>query len=229
VAEAFEWALFEFMRPTFTAHLAEALPLFVRSGFGPFEQTWARGTFGDKDLLVPKKLGLRLPRSVYRWMQDDDGDLTAIEQLVLGKGMVTLPAQDLVYYRVGAEGDNWEGTSMLRPAYKHWYIKDQVERFDALAQQREAMGIPVVYPPANRRSDDVSTTSSRPRQAPDGRARLLRHARPGGRGRRRAPAAGASRSKGSAARAGRAAPARAPVVTRRTRSTTTPARSTPRS
>jgi hypothetical protein len=52
------------------------------------------------------------------------------------------------YYRVGAEGDNWEGVSLLRPVYKNWYLKDKIERLDAIAQEREAVGLPVIYPPS---------------------------------------------------------------------------------
>lgn len=60
---------------------------------------------------------------------------------------VWMPMASLLYYRIGAEGDNWEGMSMLRPAYKHWLFKDSIERMDAIAQEKEALGLPVCYPP----------------------------------------------------------------------------------
>jgi hypothetical protein len=61
----------------------------------------------------------------------------------------------MVYYRLGAEGDNWEGVSLLRPAYKHWYLKDKIERIDAIAQEREAMGVPICYPPLGATDDQL--------------------------------------------------------------------------
>lgn len=112
-----------------------------------------------RDLLTPIKFGLRLPRTIHRWMLDDNGELIALEQFRRRTGeMVTLPREDLLYYRVGVEGDNYEGESMLRPAYKPWYIKDRVERLDAMGQEREAIGLPTVYPPIGVNSDDARLT-----------------------------------------------------------------------
>lgn len=149
VAEAVRWALFEYMRPGFKAHLGEALPCFLRWGHAPFEQIWGVTEYKGRTILAPRKLGLRLPRTIQQYVQDEDGELTKLVQLLPFGGMVDLPARNLVYYRVGAEGDNWEGVSLLRPIYKNWYLKDKVERLDAIAQEREAVGLPVVYPPSS--------------------------------------------------------------------------------
>jgi hypothetical protein len=147
VAEQTRWALFEHMTPDLLGHLAEALPVLVRSGFAPFEEAWEHVYHDGRDLIVPKKLHLRLPRSIQRFEEDDEGELVElIQQLPLG-GNVPLPMRDLVYYRIGAEGDNWEGSSMLRPAYKPWFLKDKLERIDVMKNERLAMGVPVCYPP----------------------------------------------------------------------------------
>lgn len=170
IAEACQWALLEHMTPSLKGHLAEFLPVVFRSGFAPGEKVWGYAEYEGQRLLCPTTVGLMLPRSVWRWNQKD-GRLESVTQTVFasngsatyrdgftaygggaaggdGPSEVTVPARDLVYYRVGAEGDNWEGVSLLRPAYKHWYLKDRIERIDAIAQEREATGIPVVYPPA---------------------------------------------------------------------------------
>lgn len=164
-AEFVRWWLFDFLRPGFKLHLAEAVPLFTRAGFAPFEVIWRAGTWNGRPILAPRKLDVRLPRTIQRWFEDELGDLTEIEQFVaadparvragLESGLVRIKAQDLVYYRVGAEGNNWEGVSLLRPAYRHWYILEKIERLDAIAQERESTGIPVVYPPANKADDPV--------------------------------------------------------------------------
>ena len=44
------------------------------------------------------------------------------------------------------EGDNYEGTSMLRTSYKNRYIKDQLYRLDAVKQERQSLGMPIIYP-----------------------------------------------------------------------------------
>ncbi len=159
IAEAAWWALSEQMKPGLVGHLSEFLPVVFRSGFTPGEIVWKTVEFEGRTWLVPDTIGLMLPRTIHRWKQSY-GKLTAIEQylttapgrddtgIVGDGGLVEVPAKDLLYYRVGAEGDNWEGVSLLRPAYKHWYLKDHIERIDAIAQEREAVGVPVVYPPA---------------------------------------------------------------------------------
>lgn len=104
-------------------------------------------------LTVPKTLQVRLPRSIWKWYQDDYGALTFIGQILPNRSMVTIPADELVYYRLGGEGDNWMGVSMLRGAYKPWSYKDRLERIDAIGQERKAVGVPIVYPPQNASKD----------------------------------------------------------------------------
>jgi hypothetical protein len=153
-AEFVKWALFEQMRPRFKGHLAQALPVAMRSGFAPFEQIWTSAEYEGKQVLIPKTLGLRLPRTILRFNQEDE-ELVSLEQLTTEVGTVTLPAADLVYYRFGAEGDNWEGISLLRAAYKPWLLKEKLEKIDAIKQERQATGIPVCYPPAGKTDDQV--------------------------------------------------------------------------
>ncbi len=165
VAEDLQWAVFEMMNPNLIEHLIEFLPVLFRSAFAPGEITWRTAERDGRKLLVPARIGLRLPRSVYRWEQRNDELLGIWQTLPAGNGQgnvpssegsggfgggpgdTFLPRRNLVYYRVGAEGDNWEGVSMLRPAYKHWVFKDAIERIDAIGQEKDAMGTPICYPP----------------------------------------------------------------------------------
>lgn len=182
-AEIVKWALWEVMNPNLIGHLSQMLPVLVRSGFAPYEVIWTKAVKDGKTYLCPRKLDLRLPRTIERWFQDVYGDLTGIVQNLpvpiddlvakgyspsiktvrtasdgskLGPGQVEIKARDLLYYRLGAEGDNWEGTSLLRPAYKHWYMKDTIEKIDAMAQEREAMGVPICYPPPGATPDQLT-------------------------------------------------------------------------
>jgi hypothetical protein len=179
IAAALRWAMFDAMKPGFLGHLAQMLPVLARSGMAPFELPWTHGEWTPQDgksrtLVFPRTLALRLPRTIWRFEQDEWGDLRGIWQQIPidpvtlvrgpsnrlnnaapGETEIFLPAQALVYYRLGAEGDNWEGQSLLRPAFKHWKMKDQVERIDVIAQEREAVGIPVAYPPRGATSDQL--------------------------------------------------------------------------
>lgn len=52
------------------------------------------------------------------------------------------------------EGDNYEGISALRSAYKHWYIKDKLYKFDAVKQERQSIGLPVIKLPESATAAD---------------------------------------------------------------------------
>jgi hypothetical protein len=92
---------------------------------------------------------LGLPLAAGRRRRADRDRADAAE-----KGNGRDPRRRLVYYRVGAEGDNWEGVSLLRPVYKPWYIKDQLERLDAVGrEEREALGLPSSTRPAGTETD----------------------------------------------------------------------------
>jgi hypothetical protein len=163
IAEDVEWALFDHMRPNLAGHLSQALPVLARSGFAPFEQVWEAAKRDGRELLVPQTLDLRLPRTIQRFIQKG-GELTALEQLlatgVLPDGtdagsLIELPMENLVYYRIGAEGDNWEGTSLLRAAYKPWFFKDNLERIAVIKAEREAVGVPIAYPPESKGDEQL--------------------------------------------------------------------------
>jgi phage gp29-like protein len=48
-----------------------------------------------------------------------------------------------VAYVHDREGGSWVGRSLLRPAYKHWLLKDRLLRVQAQTIDRNGMGIPV--------------------------------------------------------------------------------------
>lgn len=158
VAEFVEWALFEHMSPRLPSHINQALRM-LRAGFVAFEQVWESTEWNGRAVLVPATLDPKLPRSVQEF-RSEYGRMTGIRLYVTssdtpGETDPLLPAEDLVFYRLGAEGDNWEGESPLRPAYKHWKYKNALELIDVMAHERFAMGIPVGFPPAGDNDDDL--------------------------------------------------------------------------
>ena len=149
IAEDIWWMLTQWMTPNFFEHLYQVGPLLLRSGFCPCEQIWATVKRNGKTLLGPRKLDIRLPISIWRWWQDDFGELTHIGQILPSRADVIIPATELVYYRLGAEGDNWAGVSLLRNCYKNAVLKDRLERIDSIGQERKAVGVPIIYPPTS--------------------------------------------------------------------------------
>jgi hypothetical protein len=75
------------------------------------------------------------------------------QQLPDGR-MVDIPIEKLIIFVNEKEGDNWEGVSILRTAYKHWYMKDSIYKIDAIAHERQGLGIPYVKIPSNATTED---------------------------------------------------------------------------
>lgn len=122
-------------------HLREAL-LFLRYGHAFFEQVYRLDGAGQAHL---RKLGYRPPHTIAKINVARDGGLVSIEQNGFdgAVGSVTLPVARLVAYVLEQEGGDWTGTSLLRPAYKHWLLKDRLLRVQTQSVERNGMGIPL--------------------------------------------------------------------------------------
>lgn len=153
-------------------HLRQCL-LFLDYGFMPFETVYeAAPPPPDMDTRgLPavmhhlRKLGPRMPRTIREVVVDRDGGLLSIIQNPLW-GLnptqrdwfgVEIPVDRLVMYVNDKEGADWTGTSLLRSAYKHWLVKDQMIRTGAMSVERNNMGVPVVtYQNADQRADALA-------------------------------------------------------------------------
>lgn len=94
------------------------------------------------------KLAPRMPDTISKINISDDGGLESIEQVgVTRQGRplkpVKIPVERLLVYVHDPVMMDWQGTSLFRPAYKHWVLKDQLLRLEAQVLERNGMGVPV--------------------------------------------------------------------------------------
>jgi phage gp29-like protein len=113
--------------------------------------------FNGKPRIGLKKIASRKQRSILRWETSDHKD--GITQVIPTGQLIDIPRQKLVYIINEREGNNYEGISLLRFAYKPWKIKDTLELMNAIALERMAVGVPIVEKDAN------NTTSNEPELA----------------------------------------------------------------
>jgi len=153
-------------RFSWNEHLPLAL-LELAHGHSIFEQVYEPDAFGRAHL---KKLAWRPPRTIANFDVARDGGLVAVRQFGIGLsssdparasfiltslGDVRIPVNRLVIYVHQREGANWAGVSMLRPAYKMWLLKDRALRVQALASDRNGLGLPIYTsaPPPDFKDD----------------------------------------------------------------------------
>lgn len=122
-------------------------------GFYYFEKVYA---VDENGAFVLKKLAPRLPSAHYLWQTSKGPGVT--QQLPATKDPTKgttreIPAEKLVLFVNNKEGDNYEGTAILRSAYKHYFYKDLLYRLDGVKHERGA-GILTIELPEGSSDDD---------------------------------------------------------------------------
>ena len=126
-------------------------------GFSILEKVWE---YKDGKFKI-KKLDPRLPSSIIRWEYNKSaGRLIGPVQVDTDGEEYQLPIEKIMIFTNEREGDNWEGISILRPAYKPWYIKGKLEKINAIKHDRHGVGVYKAKLPSNvvRDSDEWNQT-----------------------------------------------------------------------
>lgn len=139
-------------------HLRQAL-LMLPYGHSYFEMTYRVDKDGNRAHL--HKLAPRPAKTIERIEVARDGGLVWIKQYPSGPGgsgdsQKPIPVSSLVAYIHDREGGNWLGTSVLRPAYKNWLLKDRLLRVQAQTIERNGMGIPLYKAQENASEADIT-------------------------------------------------------------------------
>lgn len=115
----------------------------------------------DGEWVRLRRCAPRLPLTFYRFWTEDDGEtMLALEQYGYRKNQfvnVVVPAEKICYFTHEKEGSNFYGRSILRAAYQHYYIKSQLYRIDAIALERNGLGVPTFTMPEGYSVEDKNT------------------------------------------------------------------------
>jgi hypothetical protein len=159
IAEIIEANLLRGMSITWDDTLRHAL-LSHPFGFSILEKVWELKD--GKAYLA--KLDPRLPQSMTdssQWGWDKKtGELLTIKQRAQNGQTYDLPIEKLLVFTCEKEGDNWEGVSVLRPCYKPWKIKDDLEKINVINHDRHGVGIPVATMPEGVKADSSAWAES---------------------------------------------------------------------
>lgn len=123
--------------------------LMLPFGFSPFEKVWEVGPVGEYRY---HRVAPRLPPSIDEFRITENGRLWEIvqraskgeqEQELIIPSHPEHPEGDVgLVFVWRREGDNFNGMSVLRSAYKHWFYKDQLYNIDAISHERYGVGTP---------------------------------------------------------------------------------------
>lgn len=144
VADFVSDCLFNQMSITWDDFLRQAL-LMLPFGFMVFEKVFKSVDIEGKEMVSWKKFAPRLPSTILKWEMEtgDDG----ITQMLPSGNNISIPIEKLLIFTQSKEGDNWLGISVLRNAYRSWFFKNHIEKINAIAFERQGLGIPYVKLP----------------------------------------------------------------------------------
>ena len=105
-------------------------------------------------MLALERLGFRYQTSIKEFVTEDGDFLRGVRQyksFTPKEEVVFIPQDSLVYYAPFGIGATWEGQSVLRGAYKHWFIKQKLYLIEAVSARR--FGVPILV---GRYADNTS-------------------------------------------------------------------------
>jgi len=153
---AFVKDCFNGMDNSFEEFLNEAL-LYPFYGYYYFEKVFQV----KNGKIVWKKFFSRVPSAHEKWQMTSDPKTPGVTQTLptneydgvqVQTSSPEIPMSKLILFIHRKEGDNYDGVSVLRSAYKHWYYKDTFYRLDGIARERGAGVLKIVMP--NGSTDD---------------------------------------------------------------------------
>jgi hypothetical protein len=93
-----------------------------------------------------RKLPIRSQDTMLQWLFDDEGGIQAMQQAAPPTfNMVDIPIERSLLFRIGLHKNSPEGRSLLRNAYRPWFLKKRIEEIEAIGIERDLAGIPTIY------------------------------------------------------------------------------------
>lgn len=158
--------LWNFGAQNYDDFLREALSMFD-FGFSWFEKVfdWMPDNTRWQGLVGWDRFAFRYQNTRYRWNTEPvvsrtggiQNRLVTVTQLAPPDyRLIDIPVEKLLIFSRAMEGDNFDGISLLRAVYKHWYIKDALYKIQGIGLERSSMGVP--YAKWLAQADDATIT-----------------------------------------------------------------------
>lgn len=142
------------MTHSWTEFISDILSMLIY-GWSYFEQVFEFRKRDNK--VVWKKIAHRKQSSMERWEIDDVGEVVGLWQRPAPDyKLIYLPMKKSLLFRTESAGNNPEGRSILRNAYRAWYFKKNIEEIEGIGIERDLAGLPILKPPENFKMDSDS-------------------------------------------------------------------------
>lgn len=103
-----------------------------------------------------RKMPIRSQDTLWQWEFGPNGEILAMLQNAPPDYKVRrIPLEKALLFRTETTKNNPEGRSILRNAYRPWYIKKHVENMEAIGVERDLAGLPVAWVPPDYLEPDA--------------------------------------------------------------------------
>jgi hypothetical protein len=116
-----------------------------------------RSRYND-GLIGWRKMPTRAQETTLKWLFDDKGGIVGMRQSAPPYyHLVDIPIEKGILFRTNTHKNNPQGRSILRNAYRPYYLKKRIEEVEAIGVERDLAGFPVMYvDPQIMRTDAAS-------------------------------------------------------------------------
>jgi hypothetical protein len=149
------WNLTEGMTTSWPQFLNELLKM-LDYGYYMFEKVFTDNHPLKPGMVCWQKMAPRHPVDVSSWLYDSNGGPDGV-RMYDERGReseIPIPIDKLLVFTHEKEGGDMTGKSKLRSAYKHWYMKQNLEKIDAIQKERHGIGVPIIKLPVGFSSPD---------------------------------------------------------------------------
>lgn len=142
------------MSMTWDDFVGEALSMIVygwswheivyKKRVGPWEKDGAKKSEFTDGKIGWRKLPIRAQETMFRWIFDEKGGIKGMVQMAPPTyAQTSLSIERSLLFRTRINKGNPEGISLIRTAYRSWYMKKRLEEFEAIGVERDLAGMPV--------------------------------------------------------------------------------------
>lgn len=109
-----------------------------------------------------RKWEIRAQETLLEWsFGEEDGSLLGMHQMAPPDYQARfIPIEKALLFRLSSEKNNPEGQSILRTAWRPWYLKTNLEDIEAIGIERDLAGLPIVYVPTSVASPKMGDTNA---------------------------------------------------------------------
>ena len=109
-----------------------------------------------------RKFAFRSQDTLYRWEIEMDGGIRGMHQMpppsqYSEDGIIFLPIEKCMLFRTTSHKNSPEGRSILRNAYKSYFMASKMELLEAIGAERDLAGMPVMWVPPEILSANPTT------------------------------------------------------------------------